>query len=265
MQNRRIPAAWWSIALALTLGCAVPAPSRGADAPAARQGNASIMRHLAGEYAYRTIGDGRARGSERFELIAHPDGTRTLVMWNDLFARNGQIHAVLRVGADFRPLEASYTYFNDGAYKGSGSFVLVDKHLSGTVRTATGELLEQELEVPDNVSFALHPLAGDGWHAWYVGSEAGSEVRGGLVNFEVSADTARPALAHLQEQAWRYEGAESIEVPAGRFDAQRYASAGATVWVTGPDRILVRFLWPQFDREYVLARLEQVTPAGETP
>jgi len=264
MQNKRIPAAW-STVLTLALACAFAAPTRGADAAAAGTGNASIVRHLAGEYAYRTLGDGRARGSERFELIAHPDGTRTLVMWNDLFARNGQIHAVLRVGADFRPLAASYTYFNDGAFKGSGSFVLADRRLSGTVRTATGELLEQELEVPDNVSFALHPLAGDGWHAWYVGSEAGNEVRGAMVNFDASADTARPALAHLQEQAWRYEGAESIEVPAGRFDAQRYAGAGATVWVTGPDRVLVRFLWPQFDREYVLTRLEQATPAREAP
>jgi len=261
MRNRRIPAAW---SMALVLASAVPTPSR-AEVAADGTGNASISRHLAGEYAYRTIGEGRDRGSERFELIAHPDGTRTLVMWNDLFARNGQIHAVLRVGADFRPLEASYTYFNDGAFKGSGSFILVDRRLSGRVRTAGGELLEQELKVPDNVSFALHPLAGDGWHAWYVGSEAGNEVRGAMVNFDASADTARPALAHLQEQAWRYEGAESIEVPAGRFDAQRYAGAGATVWVTGPDRVLVRFLWPQFDREYVLTRLEQATPAREAP
>jgi len=35
--------------------------------------------------------------------------------------------------------------------------------------------------------------------------------------------------------------------------------------VTGPDRVLVRFLWPQFDREYVLTRLEQAAPAGEAP
>ena len=251
-------------AAVVALAIAGPAPAQD-DAAAATAGNASISRHLAGEYLYRTIADWRVRGSERFELIAHPDGTRTLVMWNDLFARNGQIHALLRVGADFRPLQASYTYFSGGAYKGSGSFTLTDQRLEGVVRTASGELLEQSLKVPENISFAVHPLAGDGWHAWYVGATPGDEARGAIVDFDASADTARPALAHLQSQTWRYEGAESLEVPAGSFDSQRYTGAGATVWITGPDRLLVRFLWPQFDREYVLTRLETVSPSGAAP
>jgi hypothetical protein len=75
-----------------------------------------------------------------------------------------------------------------------------------------------------------------------------------MVNFDAGADITMPAAARLQPADWRRVRSEPIEVPAGRFDCEVYAGAGATVWVTGPDRVLVKFEWPALDLEYVLAR-----------
>jgi hypothetical protein len=218
--------------------------------------NAAIERLSRGEYAYRTLKEGRARGSERFELLAHPDGTRTLLMWNDLYARNGQIHAVLRVDRAFRPIETKYEFWSDGKFKGTASFHLRGGVLEGVVRTPEGGIAEQRLEVPEAVSFATHPLAADGWHAWYVDPANRELQTGTLVNFDASADLTTPAGARVQPQSWRFVGRESLAVPAGRFDCERYTSGDATVWVTGPDRVLVRFEWTSLDREYVLTTFE---------
>ena len=183
--------------------------------------NAAIQRVTRGEYAYRALKDGRARGSERFELIAHPDDTRTLVMWNDLYARNGQIHGVLRVDGRFRPIETHYTYWTDGKFKGAAYFRLEGATLDGLLRSADGTVGTQRVNVPEAVSFAVHPLAGDGWHAWYVDRERPDEQPGIVVNFDASSDFAAPPSARLQPQSWKYLGREPVTVPAGRFDCDR--------------------------------------------
>jgi hypothetical protein len=119
----------------------------------------------------------------------------------------------------------------------------------------------QQLTVPEQVSFATHPLAGDGWHSWYVDRQRDDYQEAALVNFDASADVGTPAVARLQSQKWRFAGAEKLAVPAGTFDCDRYTTGTANVWVTGPDRVLVRFEWPSLDREYVLSKYETTTGA----
>jgi len=237
----------------LAAGLSATAAGQASEPAAENEGpNAALTRVTQGAYAYRKLVDGSPRGSERFELIAHPDGSRTLIAWNDLRARNGQIHAVLRVDARFRPIETHYVYWSEGHFKGSAYHRLEDGVLEGRIRTADGSVVKQRVAVPDTVSFATHPLAGDGWHTWYYDTTKGGEQTATLVNFDASADTGTPATARLQPQAWRYEGVESIEVPAGRFETERYTTGTATVWTTGPDRVLVRFEWTSLGLEYVL-------------
>ena len=107
----------WSIA-----GAAVGAPDN--------SDNQSIQRALSGEYQYRTIKDRTPRGWERFQLFVHPDGTRTLMMWHNLAARDAQFSVVLRVAEDFRPLEAFLSYWVANGFKGN-------QHDSGDGRSAT--------------------------------------------------------------------------------------------------------------------------------
>ena len=243
-----------------------PAIGQAATPAAENEGpNAAILRVTRGEYAYRKLADGSLRGSERFELIAHPDGTRTLLAWNDLHARNGQIHTVLRVDDRFRPLETHYTYWSDGRFKGAAWYRLDGDTLRGRIRTAQGGIATQALTVPEAVSFATHPLAGDGWHTWYYDPSLGGDQTAALVNFDASSDVNAPAVARLQSQSWRRVGTETIDVPAGRFETERHTNGEATVWTTGPDCVLVRFEWTSLGLEYVLTQYAVGERASGTP
>lgn len=235
--------------------------------------NAAIERVIRGEYVTRALAGGPAsdvRGaqvSERFELISHPDGTRTLISWNENTVSNALLHAIARVDGGFRPLESHQEYWVDGKFKGTAFFRLDGTELQGFVRTSQGSVATQTLihRMPgaqEPVSFATHSIAADGWRTAYVDSRRSGVQQGTLVDFDSSSDPATPIVARMQPQKWRYAGDESLEVPAGRFDSERYESGEAAIWITGPDRVLVRAVWPSLSREYVLAKLETLVPGS---
>lgn len=93
--------------------------------------NAAVTRHWVGEYRNETIATGERRGSERFELLVHPDGSRTISIASDMTTRNAWFTVVLRNDANFRPLEASAFYWNGGRYKGSGHFLVMNDLVRG--------------------------------------------------------------------------------------------------------------------------------------
>lgn len=80
----------------LLLLLALPFPATAA--PEENSGpNANLQRQANGRYAYRTVRDGRERGVEEFDMFVHRDGSRTLMIWRDLWAKNAQFSVVLRV------------------------------------------------------------------------------------------------------------------------------------------------------------------------
>ena len=147
-------------------GIASQAHAQQPASPAENEGpNASIARWAEGEYAYLEAATGAQRGFERFRLTVHPDGSRTLLMWHDLTARNAQFTVMLRTEPSFRPLEASVSYWNAGQYKGFASLMVDGEtlHLSSSGSYGT---VEQEVAVPEQFSIGSHPISGDGWHLW---------------------------------------------------------------------------------------------------
>ncbi len=242
----------------LLAGHTAVAPAKGQEEEH-RGPNANIVRWAEGAYLYRTISEGRKRGTEDWTLTVHPDGSRTMRMWNDLYARDSHLTATLRVAGDFRPLEAYVSYWTQGGFKGSGVFTVDGDALHALVNGPQGRIAET-VDVPYGFSVVTHPLAGDGWHTWYYDEEKGGEQKGLVYNIDSTPDLARPPVGRLEEQTIAFIGEETVEVPAGLFDARRHAIGGiADVWTTGPDRILVKFVWEKFDLEYVLVRYE----AGE--
>lgn len=250
-------------AAALMFGLFLAGPMHVAPADAQdeenRGPNANIVRWAAGAYLYRTISDGRKRGTEDWTLTVHPDGSRTMRMWNDLHARNSHLTATLRVAADFRPLEAYVSYWTQGEFKGSGVFTVHGGTLEALVNGPQGRIAET-VTVPRGFSIVTHPLAGDGWHTWYYDEETGGEQTGLVYNIDSTPDLTRPPIGALEEQTIAFIGEEAIEVPAGTFDARHHVIGGfADVWTTGPDKILVKFVWEKFDLEYVLVRYDAGT------
>ena len=225
--------------------------------------NENILRWKEGQYAYRTLSDGRDRGWEKFRLMVHPDDTRTMIMWHDLNARNAQFTVVLKVDEDFRPMEAYVDYFTENGHKGSGIYRVDDEEVEMLITGTTGVIRHEVDTDTETFSLGTHPVSADGWHRAVAengediedGKEK-DEITGTICSFEASSDLTKPMTCLPREQAFGPVSEETITTPAGTFDTYHYQLGPAKVWVLPEDRLLVRMVYEQFDREYVLTSFE---------
>lgn len=236
-----------------------PAAAGAARAPAVEENtgpNTVITRRASGTYRYETIASGRHRGTERFELMAHPDGSRTLLMWHDLAARNAQFTVVLRNDAQLRPLEAFVSYWNGGRFKGSAHFLVEGTRLTAQASGPAG-VIPQATVVPPWFSIGTHPVAGDGWHTAGYDAARGGEQVSTLYSLEAGTDPMKPVLGTLLPLKLERLGDETVEVPAGRFAATHWRVAGVNdLWVVGPDRLVVKSVIPARDLQYLLVEAD---------
>lgn len=231
---------------------ATPASSvHGGQSPSI-PGNRSILRQASGRYRYESISDGAVRGAESWQFFAHPDGSRTMLMWHDLAARQAQFSVVLRVAETFRPIEAYVSYWNGGAFKGSSLVRVKDRTLIASSDGPAGPA-SHEVQVEQRFSIGTHPVAGDGWHTWTVAKDAVGVQTSNLYAMEASADLTKPVLGALAPLSIEYLGPETIEVPAGRFDTIKVRLAGVNdLWITPIDRLVVKSRIAARDLQYVL-------------
>jgi len=218
--------------------------------------NAAVTRHWSGEYRNETIASGERRGSEKFELLIHPDGSRTISIASDMTTRNAWFTVVLRNDASFRPLEASAFYWNGGRYKGSGHFLVMNDLVRGESNGPVSGSQARETEIPARFSIGLHPVSADGWHTAQHDPNGAALQTISLYSVEASADLTKPVLGSLVPLQIEFVGEETIEVPAGRFETRRYRLAGMNdLWVHGEERIVIRSDLPARGLRYVLTRL----------
>lgn len=218
--------------------------------------NAAILRRASGVYRYETIRDARRRGEERFQLLVHPDGSRTMLMWHDLAARNAQFTVVLRNDAGFRPLEAFVSYWNDARFKGSASILVEDTRLTAQAAGPAG-VVPQATVVPQRFSIGTHPVAGDGWHTAGYDEARGGEQLQTLYSMEAGPDPMKPVLGSLVPLKIERVGEETVDVPAGRFAATHWRVAGVNdLWVVGPDRLVVKSVIAARDLQYLLVEAD---------
>lgn len=219
--------------------------------------NKSIVRWAEGKYLYRTIDGTRDRATESFRLNAHPDGTRTMTLWNDMFARNAQLTVVLRAAADFRPLSAFVSYWTAAGYKGQALIDVQGDRLEVLSLGPAGRHT-QTIAAPQKFSIATQPIAADGWHMWYADAAAkGPQTDGRAFALDASADVSRPILGALRPFNFEVIGREKVTVPAGTFDAVKYRTdTMGDLWVATEDRILIRTLHTERGNEYVLTEFK---------
>lgn len=225
-----------------------------ATSPAENTGpNKSIVRWSEGKYLYQTADRKRERGWEKFHLNVHPDGTRTMLMWNDISARNNQYSVMLRVAENFRPLQSYISYWTEAGYKGS-AIVMIDGVRLEAISTGPLGKVTQSIIVPQNVSIGAHPVAGDGWHMWYEDAGAkGVQSNGQMYSVESSNDLTKPVLGVLVSQKFEILGKEKITVPAGTFDTVKYRIGGSSdAYVLMPDRVMIRVTNTNRGLDYVL-------------
>lgn len=241
----------------LLLTLVTAATARAAEtAPAAAPLPVVAARVVDGEYRSVGIAGGERRGGERFHLVVHSDGTRTLSISSDLTWRNSWFTVVLQSAANFRPLEAYASYWSGGRYKGSGHFLVQGERLFAESNGPDSGRQQQETAVPVRFSMGTHPVSADGWHTADLDTSTPTKRQFQLYSVEASADTAKPVLGTLVPLEVEYVGEEIIEVPAGRFTTQRYRLAGMNdLWVHGTDRIVIRSELPARGLRYVLTSL----------
>lgn len=237
--------------LACLAGLSVSAAS--AAEPENSGPNTNITRWASGKHAFRAVEDQRMRGEEHFRLSVHPDGTRTMAVWKDLYAVNSHIHALMRVDREFRPLEAFADYWQADGHKGSIRITVDGRtlHASGWSPVGPGQ---HTFNVPEALTVITHGEGFNGWGLWPV-LNAKQDQRVTAYNVSPARGAMAPVLGTLTERTAKYLGEEEITVPAGTFKAARAANELFEVWVTIPDRILVRQLIRSRGLEFVLVEM----------
>jgi hypothetical protein len=232
-------------------------PPRLSSAPKAENigPNTNITRWARGTYEYRTISDKRLRGTEDWQLFVYNDGSRSVIMWHDLFATNTQFTSFARADQDMRPLDAFAQFFTQGKFKGAVHIVFADGRMDLTSTGPEG-VVHQQRAAPKEFSISLHPLASDWWHYWYYNRTTKGAQLSRYYSLEASRDVGLPITARLIETRQEEAGEEDVSVPAGTFRSIKYTSGNSAAWLMGPDMILVKSLNPSTDREYVLTKLE---------
>lgn len=218
--------------------------------------NAAIVRAAAGTYRYESMDGGATRGQERFQLLVHPDGTRTMMMWHDLAAKGAQFSVVLTVDTAFQPREAYVKYWNDGRYKGSTFFRREGDVMTGEADGAAGRK-SQRVSLPARFSMGTHPVAGDGWHMANADPTRNGVQEISLFSLEAGSDVMKPVLGQIVPLKVERLGEESVTVPAGTFATTHYRLAGINdIWVTGPDLLVVKSEIPARGLRYSLIEFD---------
>lgn len=227
-------------------------------ASAAEEGeNPNIVRWAEGTIVYRTIDAQRVRAVEKYRLNVHPDGSRTVIGHTDNFDAENSINMIHRVDRNFRPLESIVAYWQGGTFNGTGLFTVRGNTLESVIDGPLGRVTHS-VTVPDGLSLVPHPLATDSWHFWYYDKAKGGEQKAVIYNPQVSPRTGVPVLGHLESGVMSYEGTVDVTVPAGTFSTEHFKLNGIIhVWITGEDKLLVRYALPSADLEYVLTELSQ--------
>lgn len=227
--------------------------------PAWALDNVNIVRWAKGAIEYRVASTGEVNGSEEWHVTVHPDGSRTLQTRNRLDQAGYQRHVTHRVAENFRPLEITSVYWVKGEWRGTGLFSIDGNALEAIVKTPDG-LIRQSRTVPDNFSFIPHPLQTNAWPTWYYDKTKGGPQTMTVYDMDAGAQAVSSMLGKMYEQTLAYVGEEEMTVPAGTFTTDHFRIDDAVdLYITGPDAIMVRFVWKPADRDYVLTELETGT------
>lgn len=245
-----------STLLAVLSVATAPAPAQ--PAPAENTGpNATIIRTVTGKMTFRTLSDGRVRGSEDFRLLVHPDGSRQIFISKDFRAVNAQQSMVTRVDAKFRPIETWASYWTRDGFKGS-MYVTVSGNELNAVAFGPKGRIETTLQVPPGISVVHHGEVMNGWYYWAEDPNSKAQQTSSVYVLNAAPRGDAQVAGFLVESKFTRLGTEKVTTPAGTFDAVHYRHEGfesLEMWVAGEDRLLVRQTDVKNDREYLLTEL----------
>jgi len=222
--------------------------------------NVNITRWSEGKIEYRKASTGEVNGSEDWHITVHPDGSRTLETRNRLDVAGFQRHVVYRVAENFRPLEVTSVYWVKGEWRGTGLFAVNGRDLEAVIKTPDG-MIRQSRAVPEHFSFIPHPLQSNAWPAWYYDKQKGGPQTMTVYDMDALAGAVSSMLGKMNDQTIELIGEEEMTTPAGTFDVEHYRIDDVVdLYISGPDAVLVKFVWSPMDAEYVLVEYRASGP-----
>lgn len=206
----------------------------------------SKLRRHSGRIEYRHA-DG-IKGWERFDIDVRGDG-RTIRAYCEMGEGDLTRDASWTLDAGHWPVEGHVRVVQHGELVGSSWYRFDGAETECESLTARFGRNSQRL--PGRARYlGLHPLVGDGMIALSRGRDAPGEVRAiesVTCSYDINGESSLIALPISIGVAWM--GEEEIEVPAGRFLADRYELRwqphwpAANLWVHGEDALFLRLSW----------------------
>jgi len=220
-----------------------------------------MANHVRGHISY--VRDGVETGREWFERIDHPQtGASTLRAFCEMDDAALTRDVTYFLDAFSRPVDAFCRVTTGGAVKGTALFLSDDAGLHCEARMADLGRISQSLPLEEPAAYlGLHPLVGDALVAPLRGTSRPGEfvpVHGVTNSISPNGDQGLYAMP-VTIDAWL--GREPVTVPAGTFDADRYALrwhedwAPADLWVHGPRAAFVQMTWDMVGARYELTEI----------
>ncbi len=204
---------------------------------------------LEGQISYR-LADGGARGREWFSIHRHPGG-RTVRAMCEMDAEALIRDTSWSLDPQWRPVEGHVRVTLKGVLAGSTWYAIDGNVCRCRALTATHGHVDQVLTSASPFLFlGLHPLIGDGLLAAACGLEQpGIERTINAVTCSYSPNGERELLALPIAIGVTYVGGERLTVPAGEFEAHKFAVRWrpewppADYWVFGEDFVFLKSTW----------------------
>lgn len=218
------------------------------------------LKYQHGRISYRRKSTGVERGREDWWLTRNRDGAttmRALAMTDDSQVVRDVVYT--RDSRGF-PTDAFIRLQVGERYIGSGYFRVEGDRLHIVTDGKDNGHSEQSVPIPtDFFSITTHSIILDGWLLFnYDRSKGGEQIRT-FYNTSTRWNGTDGPLGRLEPFRIRLVGEEELTVPAGTFKATHFTLDSdilnvptSHIYVTGEDRILLKYDWADYDLEYVL-------------
>ncbi|MEK9810380.1 MAG: hypothetical protein VW362_08025 [Candidatus Nanopelagicales bacterium] len=211
--------------------------------------------------------DGTKRGQEPCTVTVHTDGQRTIRARSEIFDTEIVRDVTYTVGADFRPIDCFIRVRQWDKVIGSTWFRFAGKTAECEGFTTNEGRISQrfDLEKPPE-SFITHAVSTDVWHCTNIKKDPalGRQLIDPIPSCSPLANGASGPMLGQWPMTAEYVGIETIEVPAGKFEAEhvRYVELDGSLWLemwctNDPDRVRLKMYDPVYETSYVLASLER--------
>ena len=216
--------------------------------------------YYAGRIGY--FGPNGENGREWFEMVPHADG-RTVRAFCEMDELELTRDVSLSLDADGRPRDGFVRIIRHGRTLGSTWFVVDEQAIHCEAVTADLGRVSQRRPLAAPLGYlGLHPLVCDGLIALSRGTSCPGEfVALDIITNSVSPNGEQGLIAIPSVIDVAYLGDDTIDVPAGRFEARHYALrwqpdwSPADLWVHGPAALFLRLTWDMIDSRYELVAL----------